>query len=84
MFMPAVLSSSPVRAQAGTDPSASGGGMTVLVVAFLALIGGTTWLALEQPMARHPVLHNRLTGAGLLLCLTAAVIALAAALLRMG
>ncbi len=56
--------------------------MIILVMVVLALAGGTTWLALEQPMARRPALHHRLTGAGLLLCLVIAAAALLAAVPR--
>ncbi|GAB3177886.1 hypothetical protein FHX75_11169 [Micromonospora palomenae] len=53
--------------------------MISLVVAALALLGGTTWLAMNQPVARNPVLNRRLTATGLLLCLITAVITLIAA-----
>ena len=43
--------------------------MIVLVVAALGLLGGTTWLALDQPLARDPARHHRVTGWGLLMCL---------------
>ena len=45
--------------------------MTVLLVVTLVLLGGTTWLALQQQVAGSPSLNRRLTGAGLLLCLAA-------------
>ncbi|MFC8617240.1 hypothetical protein ACFT9M_12585 [Micromonospora purpureochromogenes] len=50
--------------------------MISLVVAALALLGGTTWLAMNQPVARNPVLNRRLTATGLLFCLITAVFTL--------
>lgn len=43
--------------------------MIVLVIAALALMGGTTWLALQQSIVGNPALNRRLTGLGLALCL---------------
>lgn len=43
--------------------------MIVLVVAALVLMGGTTWLALQQSISGNPALNRRLTGLGLALCL---------------
>ncbi|WP_229068455.1 hypothetical protein [Actinoplanes sp. DH11] len=51
--------------------------MIFLVVLTLALFGATTWSALDQPLARDPAAHRRLTGAGLALSLVAAVALLA-------
>ncbi|WP_433534586.1 hypothetical protein ACQPZK_20665 [Micromonospora sp. CA-249363] len=45
--------------------------MIILVVFTLALLGGTTWTALQQPLARNPTFHHRLTGVLLALSLTA-------------
>jgi hypothetical protein len=53
--------------------------MILLVIAALALLGGTTWLGLNQPAAANPALNRRLTATGLLLCLIVAVVALIAA-----
>ncbi|GAA2915091.1 hypothetical protein Acy02nite_91610 [Actinoplanes cyaneus] len=50
--------------------------MIVLVVAAMVLLGSTTWLALEQPVARDPMRNRRLTIVGLLLCGCVAVVAL--------
>lgn len=57
--------------------------MIALVVAALALVGGTTWLALNQPTARNPVRHHRLTGLGLALCLATAAAAFVGALVHL-
>ncbi|GAA2863720.1 hypothetical protein Acy02nite_72490 [Actinoplanes cyaneus] len=51
--------------------------MIVLVVAAMVLLGGTTWLALEQPVASDPELNRRLTTIGLLLCGVAGAVAVA-------
>ncbi|WP_433789708.1 hypothetical protein [Actinoplanes sp. CA-252034] len=53
--------------------------MIALVVAALGVLGGTTWLALQQPIAHDPARNRRLTAAGLMLCLVTAVVAIAAA-----
>jgi hypothetical protein len=47
--------------------------MIVLVVVTLALLGATTWSALELSEARYPVLQRRLTGVGLALCVLALI-----------
>jgi hypothetical protein len=47
--------------------------------AVAALFGGTTWLALDQPFARDPGAHRRLTVIALLLSLLVAVSVLIAA-----
>lgn len=38
--------------------------MISLVVAAMALLGGTTFLASQQPVARNPARNRRLTGIG--------------------
>jgi hypothetical protein len=43
--------------------------MIFFVVAALALMGSTTWLAMQQPIAGNPALNHRLTTVGLALCL---------------
>jgi hypothetical protein len=43
--------------------------MIFLVVAALALMGSTTWLAMQQSIAGNPRLNHRLTTLGLALCL---------------
>jgi hypothetical protein len=53
--------------------------MVVLVVAVMALFGGTAWLAMQQSVARNSAVHHRLTGGGLALCLLAVVAAVVAA-----
>jgi hypothetical protein len=53
--------------------------MIVLVVVVLSLLGGTTWLALDRGVARHPARHHRLTGWGLAMCFGACVAALGVA-----
>ncbi|MFC3991111.1 hypothetical protein [Actinoplanes siamensis] len=52
--------------------------MILLVIAAMAALGGTTWLVLEQPVARDPVRNQRLSMIGLLVCLVSAMVALAA------
>lgn len=42
--------------------------MTVVVILALALLGGTTWLAQNQPLAANPTLNRNLTSIGLALC----------------
>ncbi|MEU4712890.1 hypothetical protein AB0F73_04385 [Micromonospora purpureochromogenes] len=46
--------------------------MVSLVVAALALLGGMTWLAMNQPVAGNPVLNRRLIATGLLFCVITA------------
>lgn len=46
--------------------------MIIIVVLTLTLFGATTWTALQQPLARSPVCHHRLTGALLALSLAVA------------
>ncbi|MEV7987450.1 hypothetical protein [Micromonospora sp. NPDC085948] len=46
--------------------------MIISVVLTLTLFGATTWSALQQPLARRPAFHHRLTGALLALSLTVA------------
>ncbi|SDS52988.1 hypothetical protein [Actinoplanes derwentensis] len=55
--------------------------MFVLTVGALALLGGTTWLALQESVAADPDRHHRLTATGLLLCLLTGLAAVAAAML---
>lgn len=43
--------------------------MTLLVIAAMVLLGGTTWLGLRQPTARDQALNRRLTAAGIRMCL---------------
>lgn len=43
--------------------------MIIIVVLTLTLFGATTWTALQQPLARNPAFHHRLTGALLALSL---------------
>lgn len=50
--------------------------MIFVVVGALGLLGGTTFLALQQPVARDPLLNRRLTGMGIALCLITALAAL--------
>lgn len=45
--------------------------MITLVVVTLALMGGTIWVALDQPMAARPELQRRLSRVGLTLSLLA-------------
>lgn len=47
--------------------------MIVLVVAALVLMGGTTFLAMQQSIVGNPVLNRRLTGLGLALCLAVGI-----------
>ncbi|MGC4747552.1 hypothetical protein ACLQ28_18130 [Micromonospora sp. DT201] len=75
----------PPPASAGTLMSASSPTsglaiMIILVVLMLALFGATTWSALQQPLARNPDSHHRLTGALLALNLTAVAALITAAL----
>lgn len=75
----------PHRATAGTlmNASSSTSGlilMIIVVVLTLALFGATTWSALQQPLARNPDAHHRLTGALLTLSLTAVAALITAAL----
>ena len=53
--------------------------MIFLVVAAMALLGGTTWLAQEQSITRNPVRNSHLTAVGMVLCLLTVVAALIAA-----
>ncbi|WP_328475286.1 hypothetical protein OHA21_18430 [Actinoplanes sp. NBC_00393] len=57
--------------------------MIILVIAGSVLLGGTTWLALQQPTATHPDRNYRLTAAGLVLCLIFAAAALAVVVTRL-
>ncbi|MEO3775137.1 hypothetical protein [Micromonospora sp. B9E7] len=43
------------------------------MVLTLTLFGATTWTALQQPLARSPASHHRLTGVLLALSLAVAV-----------
>ncbi|MDI6102729.1 hypothetical protein QLQ12_29330 [Actinoplanes sp. NEAU-A12] len=52
--------------------------MILLVMAAMALLGGTAWIGLQQPMARDPALNRRLTAVGIRLCLLMAALVLAA------
>ena len=47
--------------------------MIFFVVAALALMGSTTWLAMQQSIAGNPALNRRLTVLGLALCLATGV-----------
>ena len=53
--------------------------MIFFVVGVMALLGGTTFLALQQPVARNPVLNRQLTGIGIASCLVTTVAALVVA-----
>ena len=53
--------------------------MILLLVAAMGLLSGTTWLAMQQSVARDRVAHHHLTGGGLVLCLLAVVSVLVAA-----
>jgi hypothetical protein len=53
--------------------------MILLVVAAMSLLGGTTWLALQQSAARDHVLNRQLTAVGLLLCMLTVASAIIAA-----
>ncbi|GIF40089.1 hypothetical protein [Actinoplanes xinjiangensis] len=50
----------------------------ILFVVMMALLGGTTWLAMNQSIARDAVLNHRLTAIGLTLCLASGLIAVVA------
>ena len=65
-------SRSQVRSQAGAD-------MILVFLAAMALLGGTTWLGMQQSVARDPVMNRHLTGVGLLLCMLTFFSALIAA-----
>ncbi|MEV4280829.1 hypothetical protein [Actinoplanes xinjiangensis] len=52
----------------------------ILFVVLMALLGGTTWLAMNQSIARDAVLNHRLTAIGLTLCLTSGLIAMVASI----
>ncbi len=55
--------------------------MIVVMILVLALLGGTTWLARNQPLAKHPILNQNLSLIELALCaavFTAAGLAVAA------
>ncbi|WP_410816347.1 hypothetical protein [Micromonospora sp. 050-3] len=47
--------------------------MIIVVVLTLALFGATTFSALQQPLARSPVAHHRLTGVLLVMSLAVVV-----------
>ncbi|MEU4420811.1 hypothetical protein AB0F81_09300 [Actinoplanes sp. NPDC024001] len=53
--------------------------MMILVVTGSALLGATTWLALQQRTAADPELNHRLTAVGLVSCLVLAIVTLAVA-----
>ena len=55
--------------------------MIFFVVAALALMGSTTWLAMQQSIAGNPVLNRRLTTVGLVLCLATGLSVVVAGLL---
>jgi hypothetical protein len=42
----------------------------------MALLGGTTWVGLQQPIARDPARNVRLTAIGIRLCLVTGLVAL--------
>ncbi|WP_433796389.1 hypothetical protein [Actinoplanes sp. CA-252034] len=50
----------------------------MLSLVMLALLGGTTWLAMNQSIARNAVLNHRLTAIGLTLCVTSGLVVLVA------
>jgi hypothetical protein len=50
----------------------------ILFVVMMALLGGTTWLAMNQSIAHDAVLNHRLTAIGLTLCLASGLIAVVA------
>ncbi|WP_430495894.1 hypothetical protein ACQRWP_16710 [Micromonospora trifolii] len=54
--------------------------MIIIVVLTLTLFGATTWTALQQPLARSPAFHHRLTGALLALSLAVAAALITTAL----
>jgi DMSO reductase anchor subunit len=56
--------------------------MIFLVVVGSVLLGGTTWLALQQAVAAHPARNHRLAAAGLVLCLISAAAALAGVVIQ--
>lgn len=58
--------------------------MITLVVAALALMGSTTWLALQQSTAGNPASNRRLTGLGLALCLATGLAIVVAGLVVAG
>lgn len=57
--------------------------MIILVIAALALMGTTTWLALQQSIVGNPSLNHRLTGLGLALCLATGLAIVAAGLVTL-
>ncbi|MEU4690154.1 hypothetical protein [Actinoplanes sp. NPDC023714] len=57
--------------------------MVFLMTASMALLGGTTWLALESPVTRHPERTRRLAGIGVAACLSIAAIVVAVWLLTL-
>lgn len=62
------------------EPGKAGTDMILLVVTVMALLGATTWLVLNQSVARNPALRRQLTAAGLGLCLAAGLTAVIASL----
>lgn len=57
--------------------------MSVLTTMTLALLGATTWSALE-PVGRHQVLQRRLTGTGLALSAAAVIAVIVAGVVTSG
>jgi hypothetical protein len=53
--------------------------MILLVVAALALLGGTTWIGLQQPIAPDPERNLHRTVIGIRLCLLTGLTAILAA-----
>ncbi|MEU4620685.1 hypothetical protein AB0G04_12005 [Actinoplanes sp. NPDC023801] len=56
-------------------------GMFVLTVGALTLLGGTTWLALQESVAADRARHHRLTATAIILCLILGAVIVAAAVL---
>jgi hypothetical protein len=54
--------------------------MILLVMVALLLMGATTWLAQQQPVAGDPVLNRRLARLGLMLCTAVGLAAVLAGL----
>jgi hypothetical protein len=52
--------------------------MIVVVVAAMAALGTTTWLAMQQSVSRDPERNRRMTALGLWACLAIATAALTA------
>jgi hypothetical protein len=56
----------------------------ILLVMTMALLGGATWLAMNESIARDATLNHRLTAGGLTLCAAVGVIAVIASVVTHG